>query len=165
MNEAASIAPEIPPQDAPPGFRLIAFEGVTFNGMIGPIYISREAGETVLGFRAEQRHCNPAGIVHGGMMMSIADMTAGFCTAMSADIDKFMPTVNMTFDFVASGNVGDWIEGRSEVMKITRSLAFATVDLSVAEQGGGRRRLLRASCIMKIPSGEGFRFDRARLID
>jgi len=101
----------------------------------------------VLGFRAEQRHCNPAGIVHGGMLMTVADMTAGFCTAMNAGIDKFMPTVNMTFDFVASGNVGDWIEGRSEIMKITRSLAFTTVDLSAAGN-----RLIRASCIMKIPS-------------
>ena len=154
MNEASS-----PLGDIPAGFRLIAFEGVTFNSSIGPFYIKRDEREIVLGFRAEQRHCNPAGIVHGGMLMTVADMTAGFCTAMNAKIDKFMPTVNMTFDFVASGNVGDWIEGRSEIMKITRSLAFTTVDLSTAG-----RRLLRASCIMKIPSGDGFRFDRARLI-
>lgn len=155
MNDAAP-----PSVDVPAGFRLIAFQGVTFNSMIGPIYIKRDADEIVLGFRVEQRHCNPAGILHGGMMMSIADMTAGFCTAINAKIDKFMPTVNMTFDFVASGHVGDWIEGRSEIMKITRSLAFATVDL-----GTGGNRLLRASCIMKIPSGEGFRFDRAKLFD
>lgn len=154
MNEASS-----PLGDIPAGFRLIAFEGVTFNSSVGPFYIKRDEREIVLGFRAEQRHCNPAGIVHGGMLMTVADMTAGFCTAMNAKIDKFMPTVNMTFDFVASGNVGDWIEGRSEILKITRSLAFATVDLSAAGN-----RLLRASCIMKIPSGEGFRFDRARLI-
>ena len=32
-------------------------------------------------FRVEQRHCNPAGILHGGMMMTVADMTAGFGTA------------------------------------------------------------------------------------
>ena len=145
--------------DIPAGFRLIAFEGVTFNSSIGPFYIKPSEQEIVLGFRAEQRHCNPAGIVHGGMLMTVADMTASFCTAINASIDKFMPTVNMTFDFVAAGNVGDWIEGRSEIMKITRSLAFATVDL-----GAGGNRLLRASCIMKIPSGEGFRFDRARLI-
>lgn len=157
MNEAAAIA------DVPAGFRLIAFEGVTFNALIGPIYIRRDETAVVLGFRVEQRHCNPAGILHGGMMMTIADMTAGFCTGIMAGIDKFMPTVNMTFDFVASGNVGDWIEGTSEIMKITRSLAFATVDLSAAD-GAVRRRLLRASCIMKIPSGEGARFDRARLI-
>ena len=159
MNEAAPLAPQTA-ADVPAGYRLIAFEGVTFNGMVGPIYISRDGGEYVLGFRAEQRHCNPAGIVHGGMMMSVADMTAGFCTAMASGIDKFMPTVNMTFDFVASDNVGDWIEGRSELLKVTRSLAFATVMLSVAG-----KPLLRASCIMKIPSGDGFRFDRARLFD
>ena len=131
MNEAAAIA-----AGAPAGFRLIAFEGVTFNAMIGPLYISRESGDVVLGFRVEQRHCNPGGILHGGM----------------------------TFDFVAAGNVGDWIEGRSEILRITRSLAFTSVDLSAVAADGERRRVLRASCIMKIPSGEGIRFDRAKLI-
>lgn len=158
MNDAS------PALAVPDGFRLIAFDGATFNALIGPLYIRRDEAEAVLGFRVERHHCNPGGILHGGMMMSVADMTAGFCTSFSAGIDKFMPTVNMTFDFVAPGNVGDWIEGRSQVVKITRSLAFATVDLGVAGPAGGRRRILRASCIMKIPAGEGMRFDRARLI-
>jgi len=155
MNEAAVTSAEIPP-----GYRRIAFEGVTFNSANGPFYVRRDGEEMVLGFRVEQRHCNPAGIVHGGMLMMVADMTAGFGTAFKTGIEKFMPTVNMTFDFVASGNIGDWVEGRCEVLKTTRSLAFATVMLST--QG---RPLLRASCIMKIPAGDGFRFDRARLID
>lgn len=155
MNEASPATAEIPA-----GYRLIAFEGVTFNSANGPFYVRRDGEEMVLGFRVEQRHCNPAGILHGGMMMTVADMTAGFGTAFKSGIDKFMPTVNMTFDFVASGHVGDWVEGRCEVLKVTRSLAFATVMLSV--QG---KPMLRASAVMKIPSGEGFRFDRARLID
>lgn len=155
MNEASPAAVEIPA-----GYRLIAFEGVTFNSANGPFYVRRDGEEMVLGFRVEQRHCNPAGILHGGMMMTVADMTAGFGTAFKSGIDKFMPTVNMTFDFVASGHVGDWVEGRCEVLKVTRSLAFATVMLSVQD-----KPMLRASAVMKIPSGEGFRFDRARLID
>lgn len=155
MNEAAVANAE-----SPPGYRRIAFEGVTFNSTNGPFYVRREGEEMVLGFRVEQRHCNPAGIVHGGMLMMVADMTAGFGTAFKTGIEKFMPTVNMSFDFVASGNIGDWVEGRCEVLKTTRSLAFARVTLST--QG---RPLLRASCIMKIPAGDGFRFERARLID
>ena len=154
MNEASSLSGDIPA-----GFSLIAFEGVTFNSANGPFYLKRESDDIVMGFRVEQRHCNPAGILHGGMMMMVADMTAGFGTAFKAGIDKFMPTVNMTFDFVASGNVGDWVEGRCQVLKVTRSLAFASVMLSVRG-----KPLLRASAIMKIPSGDGFRFDRARLI-
>ena len=152
MNEASSL-------QVPPGYRLVAFEGVTFNSANGPFYLKRDGDDIVMGFRVEQRHCNPAGILHGGMMMTVADMTAGFGTAFKSGIDKFMPTVNMTFDFVASGNIGDWIEGRCEVLKVTRSLAFASVMLST--QG---RPLLRASAVMKIPSGDGFRFDRARLM-
>jgi uncharacterized protein (TIGR00369 family) len=154
MNHMAA-----PDAGVPQGFRLIAFEGVTFNSANGPFYIRREGEEIVMGFRVEQRHCNPAGILHGGMMMMVADMTAGFGTAIKSGIEKFMPTVNMTFDFVASGKVGDWVEGRCELLKVTRSLAFASVMLST--QDGP---LLRASAVMKIPSGDGFRFDRARII-
>lgn len=154
MTEAAATATGIPP-----GFRQIRFDGVTFNGSVGPFYGRHGEDGLVIGFRIEQRHCNPAGIVHGGMLMTVADMTAGFCAAFDSGIDKFMPTVNMTFDFVSSGNVGEWVEGRSRMLKIVRSLAFATVMLGTQD-----RPLLRASCIMKIPSGDGFRFDRSRLI-
>lgn len=155
MNDAFSA-----PGDVPAGYRRVAFEGVTFNSANGPFYLKREGEEMVMGFRIEQRHCNPAGIVHGGMLMMFADMTAGFGASFASGIDKFMPTVNMTFDFVASGNIGDWVEGHCKLLKTTRSLAFASVLLTTAG-----RPLLRASAIMKIPSGDGFRFDRARLVE
>ena len=154
MNEASAL-----PADIPPGFRLIAWEGVTFNSTNGPFYLKHEEGDVALGFRVEQRHCNPAGILHGGMMMTLADMTSGFGTSIKAGIDKFMPTVNMTFDFVASGKIGDWVEGRCEVLKVTRSLAFASVMLTTSAGP-----LLRASAVLKIPSGEGLRWKRAPLI-
>lgn len=160
MTDAASTdAAKTATAGIPPGFRPIAFKDATFNASIGPVHARYVGEELVLGFRVEPRHCNPAGIVHGGMLMTIADMTAGFCAAFGSGIDKFMPTVNMTFDFISSGAVGDWVEGRGELLKTTRSLAFATVMLSV-----GERPVLRASCIMKIPSGEGFHFDRSRII-
>ncbi|MGE0155056.1 MAG: PaaI family thioesterase [Reyranellaceae bacterium] len=155
MNQAAAAAIE-----APPGWRRIAFEGVTFNSTNGPFYARREAEDLALGFRVQQRHCNPAGILHGGMMMTMADMTASFGAALQSGIDKFMPTVSMSFDFVASGRVGDWVEGRCRLLKLTRSLAFTAVSLSVAG-----KPLLRASCVMKIPSGDAIRFDRSRLLD
>jgi hypothetical protein len=44
-------------------------------------------------------------------------------------------------------------------VRVTRNMAFATVSLH-----SGTQQLLRASCIMKIPSGDGPRFDRAKFL-
>lgn len=143
----------------PEGFKALHYSGDTFNALVGPVYIKRTDADAILGCRVEHRHCNPAGIVHGGMLMTLSDMTAGFCTGYKTGIKKFMPTINMTFDFFAPGKVGHWIEGYAEVMKTTRSLAFAAVELRV-----GSERLLRASCIMKIPAGDGLPFERARMV-
>ncbi len=143
--------------DVPAGFQRLHFAGVAFNVLIGPIYMKREEdGGLRLGFRVQAAHCNPAKMLHGGMMMTMADMTAGFVTGFTAGIDKFMPTINMTFDFVAPGKQGDWIDCTGAVVKVTRRMAFATVTLHA-----GTEQLLRASCIMKIPSGDGPKFDRA----
>jgi len=71
---------------------------------------------------------------------------------------KFVPTINMTFDFVAPAKVGDWVEGRCEVVRATRSLLFSNIYLTVGEE-----KIVRASGIYKIPSGDGLAFAKARL--
>jgi len=43
------------------------------------------------------------------MMMTVADLVAPW-EAAPCGIRKFLPTVNMTFDFVAPAQVGDWVE-------------------------------------------------------
>jgi len=151
-NKSSSAAP-------PPGFREFRFEGVSFNQMIGPLFVKRDGADMVMGFRIEQRHCNPAGVAHGGMLMAVADMCAGLGTSLQARIDKFLPTINMNCDFVAPGPLGAWVEGRTEVIRVGRAMAFANVMLRV-----DGTPILRASAVMKIPSGDGMKFDRAKFI-
>ena len=152
--------------DRPPeGFLRIDFDRgrpTTFNGHIGTLYARRgEKGtrdEFVLGFRVHPHMCNPAGGLHGGMMMTVADLVGTMGGGTLVGLRKFLPTVSMTFDFVAPAKVGDWVEGRAEVVRQTRSLLFTNIYLTVGEE-----RFLRASQIAKIPSGEGQTFGKARL--
>ena len=95
--------------------------------------------------------CNPAGGLHGGMMMTVADLVGTMGGGTLVGLRKFLPTVSMTFDFVAPAKVGDWVEGRAEVVRQTRSLLFTNIYLTVGEE-----KFLRASQIGKIPSGEGW---------
>jgi len=149
-NPAASVA-----ENPPPGFRPINFSRdgtrADFNTHVGTLYGKRGEKGTpdafVMGFRVQPHMCNPVGGLHGGMMMTVADLVAGMGTNVHTGLRRFLPTVNMTFDFVAPARVGDWVEGRCEVVRVTRNLAFAHIFLTV-----GERRILRASSIMKVPS-------------
>ena len=154
-------------QDNPPeGFLRLDFDRgrpeATFNGHIGTLYARRgEKGtrdEFVRGFRVHPHMCNPAGGLHGGMMMTVADLVGTMGGGTQVGLRKFLPTVSMTFDFVAPAKVGDWVEGRAVVVRQTRSLLFTEISLAVGEE-----RFLRASQIAKIPSGEGLAFGKARL--
>jgi uncharacterized protein (TIGR00369 family) len=102
--------------------------------------------------------CNPAGGLHGGMMMTVADLVGTMGGGTLVGLRKFLPTVSMTFDFVAPAKAGDWVEGRAEVVRQTRSLLFTNIYLTVDEE-----KFLRASQIAKIPSGDGLAFGKARL--
>jgi len=144
--------------DNPPdGFVRIEFDRdrpePTFNTHIGALYARRgEKGtrdEFVLGFRVQPHMCNPAGGLHGGMMMAVADLLGTMGGGVLAGIKKFLPTVSMSCDFVAPARRGDWVEGRPELVRATRSLLFTNIYLTVGEQ-----KILRASAIAKIPSGD-----------
>ena len=153
--------------DPPTGFRKIDFDRdrsePTFNSHIGNLYVKRDEkgarDEFVMGFRVHQHMCNPAGGLHGGMMMTVADLVGAMGGGTLAGLRKFLPTVNMTFDFVAPAKVGDWVEGRAEVVRQTRSLLFTNIYLTVGEV-----KILRASSICKIPSGDGLAFGKAKLV-
>jgi acyl-coenzyme A thioesterase PaaI-like protein len=92
------------------------------------------------------------------MMMTVADLVGTMGGGTLAGLRKFLPTVNMTFDFVAPARIGDWVEGRPELVRVTRSLLFTNIYLTVGEE-----KILRASSIAKIPSGDGLVFGKARL--
>ena len=87
-----------------------------------------------------------------------ADLVGTMGGGTLVGVAKFLPTVSMTFDFVAPAKVGDWVEGRAEVVRQTRSLLFTNIYLTVGEE-----KFLRASQIAKIPSGDGLAFGKARL--
>jgi len=113
-----------------------------FVGVNGPMYVKRAEGKLRLGFRAEERHCNPMRIVHGGMLATFADLQLPFAARFQAGMPgNFLPTVNLSLDYVAAAKMGAWIEGETEVLRKTRSLVFAqcriTADGALAVRANG----------------------------
>jgi uncharacterized protein (TIGR00369 family) len=133
--------------DMPEGFAPLK---ISFGliGVIGPLYGKWQADRLLLGFRVEDRHCNPGGVAHGGMLATFADMLLPFASRFQSKVDMgFMPTVNLTCDYLAPAPHGSWVEGTAEPVRITRNLLFAQ---GLATADG--TPVLRANGIFKVTS-------------
>ena len=87
----------------PEGFRPFRFS-VGFLDAIGPLYGKWDGTRLLMGFRVEERHCNPGQVAHGGMMATFADMFIPIAARMQSKADVgFAPTVNLTLDFLSAG--------------------------------------------------------------
>jgi len=137
---------DIPPLEAPPGFKRIPLvpEG-NFADVNGPLWRRIEDGKLTVGFRVERRHCNPAGGCHGGMLMTFADMLLGLGSNFAERLNRFLPTVNLTGDFLAPAPLGAWVQGRAEVLRVTRNLVFSQTLITADDVP-----VLRASGVMKL---------------
>jgi len=96
---------------------------------LAPIYEREEGAIFVRGFYVRPEHTNTAGIAHGGVMMTFADIVCA--RAVIQEIDGMAVTVRLLSDFMAPVLVGSWLEGRAEVSRATRSLVFVSCKLSV----------------------------------
>ena len=154
MAAAADTAePELPE-----GFARLRLPG-PFVDVNGPLLAKFDGDRFRLGIRLEERHCNVVGICHGGMLATFADLQIALGIVVQAGIRAFMPTINLSVDFAAPGRVGDWVEGETEVVRVTRNLAFGSCILSA-----GGAPVARASAVCKVPSREDPRFTLERLL-
>lgn len=144
----------VTPPDVPEGFKRFGLEKGMF-GVVGPIYGRIRDGQASLGFRVEEKHLNPVGTCHGGMLATLVDVQIGFGASVLMGERIFMPTINLNCDFLAPPQLGQWVEGRTELVKATRRMAFCNAWLEADGE-----ICLRANGIMKIPSKTDERYKR-----
>lgn len=123
-----------------------------FEMSAGPFLYRRDAdGRLVFSLEILPKHCNSGGIVHGGLMMTMADLTI-CATARDETDDVRAITVSMNSDFLSGAGAGEVIEARGEVLQRTGTMAFMRASLSV--EG---RPLLNVNAVIKRirPKREG----------
>lgn len=117
--------------------------------LIGPVYCRGSGLQLELGLRADGRHANGRGTVHGGILATLADIGMGYAMAFSSDPPLPLITASLHLDYLGAVQVGEWIEVRLEHSKRGRQMAFATVTLQV-----GTRVVVRANAVFAVP-GQG----------
>jgi len=114
-----------------------------FGRQIGPLYEHRAGpGEATLGFRVEEHHTNGLGNCHGGMLMSFADMAWGRIISLRKSYTWV--TVRLNCDFLSGARLGDFVEGRGELL--------AEQDLVFTVRGriwAGERTLMTGTGVFK----------------
>ena len=128
---------------APEGYELTAPRGFNVHG--GPVFVrKREDGTLHFILDIEDRHMNMGGVVHGGVLMSMADVTLGV-TVFEKIGRKACATINLDCNFLAAGKLGDRIQGTAEVVRETRDVVFVEGRLYTE-----KRTLMTAQGIWKI---------------
>ncbi len=114
-----------------------------YENQAGPFFWrQRDDGGHHFVVKAEARHCNRHAIVHGGLMMTMIDLT--MVVAAKQTWEEQLVTVSFNAEFTAAGQQGELIEATGEVVRHTNSLAFVRGQVFV-----GERTLLNASGVFK----------------
>jgi uncharacterized protein (TIGR00369 family) len=120
----------------PDGYEaIIGGADVSFETHVGPLFRKPDVddGKAVWGFRVEQHHCNPYGMLHGAMAVALADTMMG---SLVFHAIKSAPcaTISLNTEFLAAAKSGDWIEGRAELLRQGRSVCFVRAELFSGEK-------------------------------
>jgi acyl-coenzyme A thioesterase PaaI-like protein len=119
MSEVAGRLPE--------GAENISQAG--FNRHAGPFYRLADDGEVRrFAFIALDKHMNASGTVHGGLMMTFADISMSRTSRLATGA-KSCSTVSLSCDFMGPGRLGDLIEIRVRAVRRTRTLVFLSSEI------------------------------------
>lgn len=74
--------------------------------LLGPAYCRGEGLQLEVGLRADHRHANGRGTVHGGVLATLADIGMGYAMAFSSEPPLPLITASMTVDYLGAVQVG-----------------------------------------------------------
>lgn len=116
----------------PEGFRKTHLAD-PFEIHLGPIYEIGEGADRSYGLEVDARHVNRREVMHGGMMMTLADATLGQL-ALDLSEGALCVTLNMQAQFLAPVPLGSFITVKPELTRRTRAMLFIRGDYRVDGQ-------------------------------
>jgi uncharacterized protein (TIGR00369 family) len=105
---------EIPP---PPVARLIGLE-----------LLEAEPGRAVFRLQAEERHANPMGTIHGGVLCDLADAAMGCAFAATIDAGQTYTTLELAINFLKPFWTGT-LTATGRLVKRTRKVGLAEAEI------------------------------------
>jgi uncharacterized protein (TIGR00369 family) len=95
-----------------------------------PLYSRKSEKSVSMGLRLARAHTNARGLIHGGLIASLADNAMGYSCAQATDWKTSFVTVSLSVDYVGSAGIGQWLAVDCEVIRTGNTLCFAQCLLS-----------------------------------
>jgi uncharacterized protein (TIGR00369 family) len=90
-----------------------------------PLYSKRTDRSVIIGLRLAKPHTNGRGLIHGGLIASLADNAMGYSCAQATDWTTSFVTISLAVDYVGSAQIGQWLTVESDVIKTGSTICFA----------------------------------------
>ena len=101
------------------------FRNSPFTDPWEPLYSRRTEKAVIIGLRLAKPHTNGRGLIHGGLIASLADNAMGYSCAQATDWSTSFVTISLAVDYVGSAQIGQWLAVESDVIKTGRTICFA----------------------------------------
>ncbi len=100
----------------------------------GPFYSPVEpADDPRFVLLVEEKHCNSGGVVHGGLLMAMADLT--LCAAAREGLpDERAITVQLDAQFISAGKVGNFLVARAEIVRRGGRIVFVRGEIAAGDE-------------------------------
>jgi uncharacterized protein (TIGR00369 family) len=110
--------------DIPAGFEP-HFRKSPFTDPWEPLYSRKTDKAVIMGLRLAKPHTNARGLIHGGLIASLADNAMGYSCAQALGWASSLVTISLAVDFVGSAEIGRWLVVESEVIRTGSTICFA----------------------------------------
>ena len=90
-----------------------------------PVYSKRTKRAVIMGLRLAKPHTNARGLIHGGLIASLADNAMGYSCAQATDWVSSFVTISLSVDFTDSAEIGQWLSVESDVVRTGSTICFA----------------------------------------
>ena len=105
-----------------------------YETLSGPYFFrTREDGSIICAMRAEKKHMNGQGGMHGGCMMTFADFSLFALSRRERGAGPSV-TISMNSEFVGPAGIGDLVLCTGEVVRAGGSLVFIRGMLTVEDR-------------------------------
>jgi len=110
--------------DIPEGFEP-HFRKSPFTEPWEPLYSKKTDKSVSMGLRLARPHTNSRGLIHGGLIASLADNSMGYSCGQAMGWTTSFVTVSLAVDYIGSAQIGQWLAVECEVIKTGSTLCFA----------------------------------------
>ena len=90
-----------------------------------PLYSKRTERAVIIGLRLARPHTNARGLIHGGLIATLADNAMGHSCAHRMGETSSLVTIGLSVDFVGTAQIGQWLTVEPDVIKTGSTICFA----------------------------------------